>query len=340
MAEKKVSQLNAIAAVTDDDLIYIVDDPTGSPAGKKGTFTQVYNWMWGLLSGAANKAIPVGADSVTIVDSEDSDAAKTVTFSDFGTAMGLGTISTQDASAVAITGGAIDGATVGATSATTGAFTTLTAASLSATTASILGGTINGAVIGGTSATTGTFGYLNTSKLTHTVEPWDDIVIAASALGAGASAPNLVSFLGAGNLKILSFDGGATMEQLYGSFEMLHTWKEGTTISPHVHWSPTTADAGDVKWQLEYSISNQAGTFPAVTPISGTGAAGGTAWTHNFTAFTDITMSGITIGAIVNFRLFRDPGDGADTYAANAGLSSFGVHFQKDTAGSASRTTK
>ena len=42
---------------------------------------------------------------------------------------GLGTMSTQNASNVAITGGAIDGATIGATTASTGKFTTVTATS-------------------------------------------------------------------------------------------------------------------------------------------------------------------------------------------------------------------
>lgn len=42
---------------------------------------------------------------------------------------GLGTMSTQNANSVAITGGAIDGATIGATTATTGRFTTVTATS-------------------------------------------------------------------------------------------------------------------------------------------------------------------------------------------------------------------
>jgi hypothetical protein len=40
---------------------------------------------------------------------------------------GLGTMSTQNANSVAVTGGAIDGTTIGATTATTGAFTTVTA---------------------------------------------------------------------------------------------------------------------------------------------------------------------------------------------------------------------
>lgn len=48
---------------------------------------------------------------------------------------GLGTMSTQNASAVAITGGTIDGATIGATTASTGKFTTVTA------TTGIFGGT-------------------------------------------------------------------------------------------------------------------------------------------------------------------------------------------------------
>jgi hypothetical protein len=45
------------------------------------------------------------------------------------TNLGLGTIATQDANNVAITGGTIDGTTVGATTASTGAFTTLSASS-------------------------------------------------------------------------------------------------------------------------------------------------------------------------------------------------------------------
>lgn len=47
---------------------------------------------------------------------------------------GLGTMSTQNANAVAITGGAIDGATIGATTATTGKFTTVSTTGTGSTT--------------------------------------------------------------------------------------------------------------------------------------------------------------------------------------------------------------
>ena len=76
---------------------------------------------------------------------------------------GLGTMSTQAASAVAITGGTVNGTTIGATTAATGAFTTLSATS-----------TVSGAgfsaylasppAIGGTAAAAGSFTTLNASS--------------------------------------------------------------------------------------------------------------------------------------------------------------------------------
>ncbi len=55
------------------------------------------------------------------------------------TASGLGTISTQDHDDVAITGGSIDGTTIGATTASSGAFTTITASSTATITGNLVG---------------------------------------------------------------------------------------------------------------------------------------------------------------------------------------------------------
>jgi hypothetical protein len=92
----------------------------------------------------------------------------------------LGTMSTQNADAVAITGGAIDGTTIGATTPSTGAFTTLTATDLSGTInavsstlqfAHLFSPSINGAIIttsdidssaiGATTPSTGKFTQLD-----------------------------------------------------------------------------------------------------------------------------------------------------------------------------------
>jgi len=173
----------------------------------------------------------------------------------------------------------------------------------------------------------------NFNYLADDVE-WNDINLGSSGLGRGASAPDLVAFLAAGNLLLPGFDGNVTTEQLYGSFELLHNWKQGTDIEFHVHWTPTTANAGNVKWQLEYSWQNIDGTFPAVTTISVIDAAGGTAWTHNKAAFTRISATGKKIGTAFVFRFFRNPADGDDTYPDDAGLIQIGVHYQIDSIGS------
>jgi hypothetical protein len=79
---------------------------------------------------------------------------------------------TANLDAVDIDGGAIDGTTVGATSASTGAFTTLTASStatlntLSSSGATITGGSINGTTVGATTASTGAFTTLTSSGTT------------------------------------------------------------------------------------------------------------------------------------------------------------------------------
>lgn len=170
--------------------------------------------------------------------------------------------------------------------------------------------------------------------------PWEDIVIPVAALGTGPSAPDLVAFGPSGNLKLHAFDGGSTTEQLYGSIEALHAWKEGTAISFHIHWAPTTANTGNVKWQLEVTIADGNGTFGAPTTLDVTAAAGGTAWVHKLSAFPDVSGTGYHIGAIGVFRLFRNPSDAADTYPDDAVVMSIGVHYQRDTPGSVQRTSK
>jgi hypothetical protein len=105
---------------------------------------------------------------------------------------GLGTMSVQNANSVAITGGAINGTTVGATTASSGAFTTLAASgnatvggtlgvtgtstftglitanggvsgAVTTSNATITGGTINNTPIGGTTPSTGAFTTLSSS---------------------------------------------------------------------------------------------------------------------------------------------------------------------------------
>jgi len=169
---------------------------------------------------------------------------------------------------------------------------------------------------------------------------FNDINMSGQALGPGATPPAVVNIAGS-TIRAYAFIGtGGTQDELHGSCEILHDYLEGSDIVPHVHWSPTTAGAGDVKWQLSYIWINRGGTAGASTVISVVTAAGGTAWVGHISSFPAISGAGMEIGSRFMYRIFRDPADAADTYGADAVLYDIGIHYQADTVGSRTVTAK
>lgn len=173
-----------------------------------------------------------------------------------------------------------------------------------------------------------------TLRMEGDAKVWDDLRIPGLSVAKGASAPDLISWLGAGGLMVNGFDGNATSEQVFFTCQLPHSYKQGSDIEPHVHWGPVNANAGNVKWFLEYSWANIDGTFPAITTISIVDAASGTAWDHQVAPFSTITGTGKMISSMLVCRLYRNPGDGDDTYGSDAGFLEFDFHFEKDTIGS------
>lgn len=162
---------------------------------------------------------------------------------------------------------------------------------------------------------------------------WRDFNFGVNALARGASAPDLVSLSGT-SIQVLGFDGINTTEQVSVVLEMDHMWKEGSVIYPHLHWYPTTSGVGNVKWQLEYVTVQDGLVVGASATLSVVVAAGGVAWRQAFTDFPPINLAGYTIESQFHARLFRNPGDGDDTYAADAAVATFGLHVEQDMTGS------
>jgi len=170
---------------------------------------------------------------------------------------------------------------------------------------------------------------------------WEDMRVPGSSVQKGSSAPDLVAFLGSGDLKVNAFDGGVTSEQVYFTIQFSHSRRNGSDIYPHVHWTPTTADSGNVKWQLEYSWADIDGTFSAPTTISKVCAAEGIAWEHLFCDMGKIDGSNKKrVSSMMVCRLFRDPIDVEDTYEHDAAFLEFDVHYEMDIPGSRKITSK
>ena len=158
--------------------------------------------------------------------------------------------------------------------------------------------------------------------------------MSGQSLGTGPVAPGVIALNATGILTYAFIGTGVLADELHGSLETLHDYLEGSDIVPHIHWCPTTADVGNVKWQIEYIWLSRTGTIGASTTISVTTAAGGTAWALKRSDFPTISGVGRQIGDRFAFRIFRDPADVADTYGFNAAILDVGIHYEKDTVGS------
>ena len=114
---------------------------------------------------------------------------------------------------VTLSGGTINGTSVGATTASTGAFTTLTASStatlntFASSGATITGGSINGTPVGATAASTGTFTTLSASS-TVSGTGFSTYLASPPAIGGTAAA--------AGSFTTLSSTGNFTPSQTNG----------------------------------------------------------------------------------------------------------------------------
>jgi len=167
---------------------------------------------------------------------------------------------------------------------------------------------------------------------------WDDARVPGHSAQLGASPPDVVTFGPSGNLMVLAFDGSVTMEQIYFQIQMPHSYSEGTSIYPHVHWTPTDAGTGTVGWHLEYTWANVNDVFPAPTTLSLTDNAPGVAWKSMVKGFGAIAGIGKKISSMIVGRLYRDPT--TDTYGSDAAFLEFDVHFQIDADGSTQQFIK
>ena len=150
------------------------------------------------------------------------------------------------------------------------------------------------------------------------------------------TAPAFGAVLASGSMQGYLFDGTAvTSEQLFFYEEIPHAYQAGTSIQFHVHWSPATADAGNVKWFIDYSWCNRNAVWSVPTTISIVQAASGTAWTNQRADFAAIVGTGMTAGSSFAIRIYRTPADAQDTYEHNAWFIQFGIHLYVNSLGSA-----
>lgn len=164
---------------------------------------------------------------------------------------------------------------------------------------------------------------------------YNDIIISASNLRPGASAPAFAEFVAP--VYTMKFVDGNT-DMAYGSFEIPHNYREGTDLEVHVHWAPSSTNTGNCVWKFNaVAAGMEGGAFTAIAEMTATDAGGGVALGHQYASFGSISGVGHQIGDIIAFELKRPTGD---AFTGDAFLLSIGIHYQCDSIGSKTMSAK
>ena len=166
------------------------------------------------------------------------------------------------------------------------------------------------------------------------VDAWDDLRIRLETAGPSAATPAYSLFID--NTRAYKFSTG---EYVTFAAQLPHTWKEGSTIEFHAHWSPEDANSGNVTFELQYTCQSiSGGAFPSTTTVPKTDAVGGVALAHQMTSIADITMTGKTVSSILMCRFGRIAA--GDTYGSEVYVHEVDFHFKRDSNGSRSDDMK
>jgi len=140
----------------------------------------------------------------------------------------------------------------------------------------------------------------------------------------------------------LLFPQNDTSEIIYVILQFPHRRKEGTSISPHIHW--LQQNSNDVVWMMQYKWWDNGEAVPAAwtqlteesdifTYTSGT--------LLQITDFPMIDGSSITgVSSIFFVKLWRDDNVDGGAGSGDALGYEFDVHFQSDQPGSANEYSK
>lgn len=204
-----------------------------------------------------------------------------------------------------------------------------------------------GDVIGGNFTEISSDGSL---RLHGTATAWDDMRVAADTTKLGGNKdPGFSVFKtnGAGSRGVFIYWFDSVLEEeVYFSVQFPYAWKQGSTIYPHVHWTPnSTGTSGQqVVWGLEYSWANINEYFhnTSIVYTSGTSVHDNTlnGAKHYISSYPPIDGSGKKLSSMMLCRLFRNVSDPDDDYADDAGLLEFDIHYEIDSFGSESEYTK
>jgi len=171
---------------------------------------------------------------------------------------------------------------------------------------------------------------------TLNVSGWDDLRAPSSGINPvgspSAATPNTA-------------DGSLTFSKgnvAIAWFQMPHSWKLGSDIHFHIHWSKSTTNNGICNWQMKYKWINIGDTdagFSVLTKGTVITPDSDTVGKHAMLEWNPISGVGKTLSSMICIYLARI-NDGDDTFTGAGNLYEMDIHYQIDAIGSRSELIK
>lgn len=177
---------------------------------------------------------------------------------------------------------------------------------------------------------------------------WDDLMVYPDATSKGGSKAPVWGGSSGAFKKNGSSQGvfiwmfhKTTEQEVYFTVQLPHSYKVGTALYPHVHWTTAigTPTRTNVVWGLEYSVIAIGGSFPNTSTLTGNSVISPIATIsgigqHLITSLGSISGTNLGISTVIACRLYRDATNSIDAFDEEVGLLGFDIHYEKDTQGS------
>lgn len=158
---------------------------------------------------------------------------------------------------------------------------------------------------------------------------WDDLRFPAQGINpAGAETAPTVDTATYGGTLLFPTNATAVVA---GVAQMPHAWQRGTSVNPHIHWAKTTSASGGVVWQFRYAVASFGQAFGAYTEWEDAGETApdnNTAHQHAIASWSEINLSTHKESCIILWQIRRKHDHASDTYAADARLFEFDIHYR------------
>ena len=160
-------------------------------------------------------------------------------------------------------------------------------------------------------------------RLHGTSTVWDDLFFPMSVGKTAVSGyPPFVADSGYYQFTVDST--GTNRCIMYFTVQLPHSWKEGDTLHPHVHYKHTST-SGTPTFVVKYRWANITGVFGAYSWVRLSSTTGTTVNTHQLVEGGDLVGTGKTFSSIIQIQLYLQ----SSTVDNKCDVYQFDIHFAK-----------